>query len=179
MTYQKQCADCRYRGKLDGYMPSCDYSWITGRCRIRHIRPDGSCGVKEVGDPKHVDFDWWDQIIKPTRDHPMKYDGERMLELYNKGLSDGEIAKDVGCTPSAVRCWRRREGHPANVNQRPVRSKYDRLTFRLLYDQGLSDGQIARKLGCGTTTVATWRNKAGLKPNYEPFWAKKGAKDGA
>ena len=45
-------------------------------------------------------------------------------------------------------------------------------TAEELYDQRLSDAEIARRVGCTNTTVATWRKEKGLPRNAEPGWQK-------
>lgn len=42
-------------------------------------------------------------------------DGEKLLELYNQGLLDKEIAKAMDCTLKSVVNWRKRRGLPANT----------------------------------------------------------------
>lgn len=44
--------------------------------------------------------------------------------------------------------------------------------MKALYEQGLSDNEIAKKLGCSRKTIARRRNKLGLEVNYwqSPIW---------
>lgn len=42
------------------------------------------------------------------------WDTEKARTLYDQGLSDGEIAAEVGSTTGAVGFWRRKLGLPAN-----------------------------------------------------------------
>lgn len=56
------------------------------------------------------------------------YSHSAMLELYQQGLSDPEIARRVGCTASNVYKWRKTNGLPPNVPAhggygRPVRKR--------------------------------------------------------
>lgn len=44
--------------------------------------------------------------------------------------------------------------------------KYDWDQARVWYNQGWSDGMIARHLGCHQTAVIAWRRRAGLNPHY-------------
>lgn len=37
-----------------------------------------------------------------------------------------------------------------------------------LYEQGLSDAEIAKRLGCSNPTVANWRKRNGLPPSQGP-----------
>lgn len=47
------------------------------------------------------------------------WDTEKAKVLYDQNLSDAEIAGRVRTTASAVACWRRGLGLPANPGQRP------------------------------------------------------------
>ena len=47
------------------------------------------------------------------------WDTEKAKVLYDQNLSDAEIAGRVRATASAVACWRRGLGLPANPGQRP------------------------------------------------------------
>ncbi len=49
----------------------------------------------------------------------------------------------------------------ANLRKNSV----DRNEVKRLYDMGLSDAQISRKLGCARNTITQWRNSSGLKNN--------------
>lgn len=50
---------------------------------------------------------------KPKRKRTPRYDWTRARTLYDAGKSDREIAEVIGCTPPAVRDWRRREELPS------------------------------------------------------------------
>ena len=45
-----------------------------------------------------------------------------------------------------------------------------------LYDQGHSDPEIARSIGCSQVAVFHWRKRTGRKANHRQGWARKGEK---
>ena len=46
---------------------------------------------------------------------------------------------------------------------------YDRDEMRRLYDEGYTDEEIARQVGCTQHYIERLREKAGLVPNHAPF----------
>ena len=172
MTDKKLCRKCSYRGTLGGVI-CCDYAWVTGRCRTAlPKREDGRCPGFDEGPAKHVEFVWpVNQPLTVTRVRAMKYDGKKMMELYNQGMTDGQIAEAVGSSKSAVYGWRKRNDLKPNVEPPQRTPRFSRKLFRLLYEQGLSDAKIARRMKCGVTSVGRWRRQIGLPPNGKPFWS--------
>ena len=107
----KPCNDCKYAHSYR----FCNYMEITGRSRLvvgaekfgdpdgGKLLPEGGCRLKErikgyaVGNG-HLTVD---QI-------------DRMFDLYDSGLTDPEIAAEIGCHKNSVLRWRRRNGLEAN-----------------------------------------------------------------
>ena len=54
-----------------------------------------------------------------------KYDWEKARQLYDQGWNDGQISREIGCTPHTVCGWRQKEGLPANTVV-GGRRKYDK-----------------------------------------------------
>lgn len=44
--------------------------------------------------------------VKKIRNTRKKYNDEDFLELYNKGLNDAEIAREMSCSEGTVNFWR-------------------------------------------------------------------------
>ena len=51
----------------------------------------------------------------------MKYDADKMMELYRLGLSDGAIGRIIGCDKSTVQGWRTRNA--LTPNYRPTKGR--------------------------------------------------------
>jgi len=94
-------------------------------------------------------------------------------KLYRKGYNDREIADKTGVSHVAIFLWRKRRNLPANNNVGWKKLSKEEENKRLeLYKQGLSDGEIAKKLGISQSTIADWRKARGLKPNIPPITKK-------
>ena len=161
----KECYSCRYRGTLGGIELSfcCDYAWITGHCRTAmKRRADGKCPAYEEGERYRVEV--W-PMDRPFRTVVIKGRGfthAELLEMYNKGMTDGEIAREIGAVKSTIYQWRHRNNLPAQAKARENLPNYDYARFRELWEQGLSDMKIARACDCSPATVSRWRTMAGL-----------------
>ncbi len=87
------------------------------------------------------------------------------MALYEQGLTDEKIAAELSMSKSAICCWRKKNGLPAqgNICRRPLNQNQDKAL--LLYQQGLHDKEIAKVFGVHRSTVAYWRIKQGLPIN--------------
>ncbi len=120
----EECRRCRVRGYLSsGNWKAfcCDYAWITGKCRSAlPKREDGLCPGYEPGRRIHADVKRHDVPLRRTPPRPaMKYDADKMMELYRLGLSDGAIGRIIGCDKSTVQGWRTRNA--LTPNYRPTK----------------------------------------------------------
>ena len=90
--------DCAYRC---AFTDTCDYLLVTGR---RRESPAAGCHRYE-------------KKLRPCQDSGADFgsaaDEALMEELYRSGLTDREIASELGLSPVAVGAWRRQEGLPA------------------------------------------------------------------
>lgn len=84
---------------------------------------------------------------------------ERMV-LYRKGLSDLQMAAELGKSGTTIRQWRLK--HNLKVNK-----QYKTQSREKLYLQGYSDAEIARIDGVTTNAVCDWRRARGMKPNEQ------------
>ena len=166
-------------------MAHCGYMEDTGRSRIAQMteaqRRSRECHFFEAGPPKKVIHK--PIVVSPNRlarltegrmfrSRP-RLDYDRMLTLYDRGMSDGQIAEAVGCAKDTVRIWRNRRELPPNVNK--PRKRVDTEKVRALYIAGFSDRRIADMVGCSSNAVLDWRHREKLPPNYQP--GKKEEKD--
>jgi uncharacterized protein YjcR len=104
--------------------------------------------------------------------HPEpKYDWEKARKLYDAGMSDARIAKELGCQNETVGKWRHREGLKVNKDER--QKMFDWELGRKLYEEGKNDAQIAKELGCTDKAVRNWRFRRKLPANRAPGFLKK------
>jgi len=158
-----ECYRCKYRSTMFGEI-CCDYCWITGHSKLKlPKRADGGCPAFEDGEPLRVEVRPMDNPFRAVFIKGKKVTHEELLALYNRGLTDGEIAREIGSVKSTIYKWRHRNNFPANGKPQDGGSKYDYKVFRKLYDQGLSDTKIAQAAGCAASTVSRWRTLEGLK----------------
>lgn len=101
------CEGCFYAVLLSGAW-CCDYLLMTGR--RRPCPPGEGCTVREKADLTKKGSAFMKR---------REWDTEKAKALYDQKLSDAEIAGRVGTTASAVACWRRGLGLPANPGQHP------------------------------------------------------------
>ena len=99
-----------------------------------------------------------------------KAETNRRLALYHQGMSDGAIGRIVGIQTGSVTYWRRKLGLPANFSTPIPRSALgvrrgleDQELRRRLHAAGLSDKEIAARVGVATTSIASWRRRHQLK----------------
>lgn len=95
---------------------------------------------------------------------------ERRRDLYAQGLSDFDIANELGLAESTIKEWRTKEKLPSNFT--PVRTTpltAEQQAFRQdLYEKGFNDGDIARAEGVSVTAVQSWRRNRKLPANQVP-----------
>lgn len=85
-----------------------------------------------------------------------KQDRKRML--YDLGWDDIRIAAYLRLAPHTILDWRRRNGlaqagKPVVYVDKPKRD----ALFLECYNSGMSDGQIAHKVGCSKSAANAWR----------------------
>lgn len=81
------------------------------------------------------------------------------MDLYQRGLTDTQMAQKIGLPVSTIAGWRKRRKLIANKEN-------IKDTARMaLYRKGLSDGDIGRILGVSNGVIREWRKKRKLKAN--------------
>lgn len=112
---------------------------------------------------------------------PILRDLKGAMDQYLEGKTDSEIADAIGATKAEVLTWRKANGlpaaeknPPAGTAEIPKKQKGDRFTrvprwarinydaAKNLYDQKLSDQEMAARLGCSAYAVERWRNAFNL-----------------
>ena len=126
---KERCKECVFRGTPGKNM--CDYAWLTGK--TRKAQPAEKCTYFIRGPrlaTKEQAEKFLEGLHKKTdtekkRGGPVKYDWEKAEAMYAAGASDGEIARELGASSTAVFQWRKRMKLPANVF---VRRKQNKMT---------------------------------------------------
>ena len=91
-----------------------------------------------------------------------KFSDEELLELHQQGLTDREIAQNLGVTQAAVNY--RREKLGLENNYEPETFSNDELIK--LHSQGYTDREISEALHVTQAAVNYRRGRLGLKSNY-------------
>ena len=85
---------------------------------------------------------------------------QQLIDLYEKGMIDREIAFELGIHRHTVSKRRRKLGLKAN----DLKLLFTDQQLITLYERGLNDREIGEKLGAGKSTVNDRRRILGLKP---------------
>lgn len=90
------------------------------------------------------------------------------ISLWNKGYTDTEIARVVGCTSAAIHYWRKRKGIPSNNNKmKGPLSEEEEILRASLWGELLQDKEIAEKLGLSVGVINKWRRLKGIPRNTQ------------
>ena len=100
----RHCRNCKY---YSGHVGSCDYMLMTNMRRPCDGGKD--CTVKEIAGKRKAKMD--KMIFRRKR---IKWDMDKALELYHKGMTDKVIAEAVGTLTANIRTWRCRNGYAVN-----------------------------------------------------------------
>ena len=89
-------------------------------------------------------------------------------ELYRRGLTDEQMAERLGLKPTGIRNWRNKRGLPMNGAaqgnhgfERPGCASHE--IHMALYERGLTDRQMAERLGISTGAANSWRLRRNLE----------------
>lgn len=91
-------------------------------------------------------------------------DKQVFLDLYNKGLNDEDLARELNVSKSTIQKTRKHLNLVANL-QKEREEKLEE--FKELYKKGLNDTEISRILNVNNVTVHYWRKKYNLPSNFE------------
>lgn len=85
---------------------------------------------------------------------------EKLLELYQAGKTDTEIAKGLNVTDGAIFYWRKKLGLKSKFDYTKI-SKIDKVKFEDLFNMGFSDYKIAKELNMSPEGIYNYRMKHG------------------
>jgi len=149
----------------EGYKPSYQKSYIQPESFAEKAEAARIAnGTVKEHQPKRVKDEAVERMAKSDKAHLRVTDYDRMRELYEQGMTDGKIAREMGLVDqSLVRKWRDRYGIPAHGNQKRVPKFNPDLAWQM-YQDGSSDRLIAAAMGVDRTMAYQWRKKEGLPP---------------
>jgi DNA-binding NarL/FixJ family response regulator len=93
----------------------------------------------------------------------MKFSDKKLLELYRQGLTDKEIADELGVTQPAVRYRLQKLGLINNCHEKECTTPQQ---VKILHSLGLTSVGIALILQTNVQTVSKLLKQLGLKDNY-------------
>lgn len=95
-----------------------------------------------------------------------KVNHSNFKDLYDKGLSDKDIADIVSCSKRTVGLWRDRNNLKPNfISTKVQHESWSKEKFLELYKQGLSDKEIGKILFINEKTVNKYRRSNNLPSN--------------
>lgn len=180
----RKCQSCRFKASDPNY--TCDYLLIKAA--------EGEVGSNRRGCPigeKCTKYEPGHRnqralLRSPVSENPMPKEKvtpklsiedkiERVKKFHAQGMKDWEIAQRIsGVNTADVKHWRELYGLPNNGRPRVGSPpKFDEVKALELYQQGLTDGKIAKALGVvKERTIRNWRHKKGL-PGHKKEYPKK------
>ena len=111
---EDKCRKCIYGSGRTDYL--CNYAGVTGQ--TRKAQPPEVCKYfrpKKKGEPPMLAVAARRETGYKIKERPKKYDWDRAKDLYDAGLKDGQIARELGCRIQAVYLWRKRVNRPPNA----------------------------------------------------------------
>lgn len=87
-------------------------------------------------------------------------DAER-LEMYDRGMTDTQIAAALGVGQNTITAWRTSRGLPSQAEKKKAKEEF---AFRRLYEAGYSLAECEEIIGRSRATLAAWRDAAGIAP---------------
>lgn len=156
----KACQGCAYHA---GGMNTCDYILIEGH--PRGCPPGKDCTRRIAGRKRQQTISISRSAVPAPAIEKRVYASRRKMELYQKGMSDGEIARELRISSTAVRQWRVANSLPAYTPAETLRLRQMGAQRMELYKAGKSDREIAEVVECSPDNIATWRGKQGLPPH--------------
>ena len=83
------------------------------------------------------------------------------MMLYEKGMNDSEISREIGKNHATIRYWRNSRGLKSN-NVILNLSRYRHEQRLKYYKEGMNDREIGEKVGLASITIFQWRKKFNL-----------------
>lgn len=100
----------------------------------------------------------------------VNFDMERFHVLYNQGLSDSKIAKELNCSRKVIERKRHKLGLPVNFWQSEVRR--NSTLIKQMLDEGKSSTEISKFLNVSVATLAKFKKENSIKGAYDAKMSK-------
>lgn len=97
-------------------------------------------------------------------------DMDRFHVLYNQGLSDNKIAKELGCDRKTIERRRHKLGLPVNFWQSEVKRNPELI--KQMLEDGKSSVEISKLLNVSVTTLAKFKKENNIKGAYDTKMSK-------
>lgn len=97
-------------------------------------------------------------------------DMEKFHVLYNQGLSDNKIAKELGCDRKTIERRRHKLVLPVNFWQSEVKRNPELI--KQMLEEGKSSVEISKLLNVSVTTLAKFKKEKGIKGAYDAKMSK-------
>lgn len=91
---------------------------------------------------------------------------DAFLALHAVGWTSAAIARVLGISTETARKWRSALGISSNCSK--YSPKFDSTIALAMYEQGASDGEIAKHFGATQGGATRWRQRHSLERNYDP-----------
>lgn len=89
----------------------------------------------------------------------------KMKALYNQGLSDTKIAKQLNCKRELIKDRRHKIGLPANYWKSPIWNKVDEIIH--LFIEGKSSTEISKLMNVSITTLTKFKKQFNVKGAFD------------
>lgn len=96
-------------------------------------------------------------VAKRPRRRPQP-PSELLQKMYEAGMTDVAIARELGCSENVIWRWREHRELPANT---PWKLKGQKVIQ--MYLQGYTEQEIAEALSVSRTTIHEWRRRYWIK----------------
>lgn len=106
---------------------------------------------------------WRVGLMEHSAETRAKY--SQFRELYDRGMNDIEIAEATGVNRKTICDWRKMNKLPAHALLHRLDLEECDEIYRPLYEQGMTDSQVAEACGVNPWNVRDWRQRRRLKAN--------------
>ncbi|MBQ0038354.1 MAG: hypothetical protein KBS74_06765 [Clostridiales bacterium] len=185
----KKCRKCIYRNKGRWKDYGCNHMDVAGVSRLLRGKMEGYATVDKMGTvhfpvedcPFWRDTEIWTRdgipAQKPKDGKMSKMCREKkkrglapekvtlIVELLKSGAAYKEIAQKARCSVPTICKVADQHGLKRRAEYNHEKTDAERIE---LWKQGMTDGQIAEKLGLTRKAIWSWRTERGLARNEEP-----------